>query len=116
MIMFNNPFFTDLHLRYAALSAIGILALAFAWGAFSFQGGAHFLVIHFSAEKGPDFLGTPQDVYVTIAEAGMAVLVNLALAHALYRRVRFLSYTIAYFSVFFVSLILIGVGVIISLN
>ncbi|MBI5079220.1 hypothetical protein HZB06_00890 [Candidatus Wolfebacteria bacterium] len=76
----------------------------------------NFLIIHFDAYKGIDFFGGCFDVFEILISALAIVSVNLFLADFLYNRERFLSYLFAFVSLTLAILILIGAGVIISIN
>lgn len=76
----------------------------------------HLLVVHFTVRGGIDFLGDRGDVTSIIASALVAALVNFSLVAFFYDRDRVLSRLLAFFTLFFAVLILIGVGVIISVN
>lgn len=76
----------------------------------------HLLVIHFTNVGGIDFLGTKRDVFEIVATGFLVSFINAFLVTIFYRRIRFFSYLLSSFNIFFAVLILIAVAVIINVN
>ncbi len=76
----------------------------------------HLLILHFDGSNGIDSLGTKGQVYGILFMGYALCAINLLLSIVLNRRNVFVAYFFSFFNVFVASLILIGVGVIISVN
>lgn len=74
------------------------------------------VILHFDASRGPDYLGSGQDVLLIILSGMGVVVINYLLAKGLRLREQFLAIMLSVASVFISALILISVFVIIANN
>ena len=109
-------FLRNIYIRNALGISLAILAVAFGIVYLNLQNVDHLLVIHFTGGQGIDFLGSKIDVYEILLSGLVVFLINVFLISVFYERIRYFSYLISFFNIFFTTLILIAVGVIISVN
>ena len=97
---------------------ISALLLGAAWASyFVFLAPfSELLVVHFEGGRGIDFFGSKQDVLSIIGIGTAAAFINTVLAMVLCRKDAFLSYLLAFGTLFISLLILLTVAVIISVN
>ena len=101
----------------AALIANSVLVIVSFILAYVFFGDLkHLLIIHFDSYQGIDFWGTKWDIFGMLAAAVAVAAINFFLSKIFYHREKFLSYLFAFFTIFFLILILISLAVIISIN
>lgn len=109
-------FLRNIYIRNASAISLALLIVSFGVAYFNLKNVDHLLVVHFTGGGGIDFLGDKGDVYEIVFSGFLIFLINFFLALIFYQRIRFFSYFISFFNIFFASLILIAVGVIISVN
>ena len=115
-IMMPIPIFKDRYLRNSLAISFLIIIIAFGIAYFSLKDVDYSLVFHFTGGRGIDFLGTVKDIWSVLFSSLVVLGVNLFLINIFYQRLNFLSYLISFFNIFFSTLILIAVAVIISVN
>ncbi|OGY63043.1 MAG: hypothetical protein A2745_03570 [Candidatus Harrisonbacteria bacterium RIFCSPHIGHO2_01_FULL_44_13] len=108
--------FKDIYLRTAFIASFLSVFLGLAVIYVGLSDISHLLIIHFDSYRGIDFLGSKGDVLGILIAALAINFVNLFLTEVFYRREKFLSYILAFSSVFLSLLILIAVVVIIKVN
>lgn len=106
----------DKYTAFAFAAAAAILVIGFSIFHVNLWDSKDILVIHFDKFKGVDFFGDTSDVLDILITAAFVWLINIVLANKFYFRERFLSYLLAFSTLLFIILILIGVNVIISVN
>lgn len=109
-------FLRNIYIRNALAISLALIIVAFGVAYFNLRNVDHLLVIHFTGGQGIDFLGNKIDVYEILFSGLTVFLINIFLTAVFYERIRFFSYFISFFNIFFSTLILIAVGVIISVN
>lgn len=110
------PILKDIYIRNALGISLAIILVAFGIAYFSLRDVDYLLVVHFTGGRGIDFLGTKGDIFGILFGGLTASFVNVFLTNVFYDRVRFLAYLFSFFNMVLWTLILIGVGVIISVN
>jgi len=100
----------------AISTSIILLLISFGAVYVSLSGVNNLLIIHFDSYRGIDFLGEKGQVFGILAVAFSVTLINFWLVKVFYYRNRFLAYFLSFFTVFFLTLILITAIVIISVN
>lgn len=101
----------------AVLIANSLLLMVSSILAYIFFGNInHLLVINFDAYRGISFLGTKWDVFGIVGLALIITLLNFAFLKLFRDREPFLAYFMGFFTVLFLTLILISIGAIISVN
>ncbi len=117
MIKYATPILLkDKYTFWAFALSLAVFVFIFFIAYVNLWGAGNLLIIHSDIFKGADFFGNYQDVFGIITVAGVAWILNLALAQFFYFRERFLSYALAFSTIIFMVLILIAVNVIISIN
>jgi hypothetical protein len=106
----------DRYLVFAFAAGMVLLVIGFSLVYVNFWDSEDLLVIHFDKFKGIDFFGDASDVLDILITALFVWIINIILANEFYFKERFLSYLLAFFTLLFIALILVGVNVIISVN
>lgn len=106
----------DKYMATAFVLSLVLLVSAFFIAYVNFWDAGNILVIHSSPFKGADFFGVKNDVFGIIIASAIVWLMNMALAQEFYYKERFLSYLLAFSTLFFTVLILVTIDGIISLN
>lgn len=97
-------------------AGIILLVIGFSLTYVNFWDSEDILVIHFDKFKGIDFFGNASDVLDILITALFVWIINIILANEFYFKERFLSYLLAFSTLLFIVLILVGVNVIINVN
>ena len=109
--MNTKPYFISSIIVSSVLFAIAAILSYLA-----FSGSDYLLVVHYDGYQGINWFGNKWDVFGILGTGFFLGLVNFILVGALYSYSRFLSLLFSFFTVFFMILILISVGVIIAIN
>ena len=110
------PILKDVHIRNALAISLALFVVSAGIVYFSLRDVDYLLVIHFTGGSGINFTGDKNDIFNVLFSGLSISFVNLFLIHIFYNRIRFFSYLISFFNIVFLSLLLIAVGVIISVN
>lgn len=104
----------QLHIVFGLGMLIMALSFTLAWYHLTAQGD--FLILHFDSYRGIDLFGNIGMVYQILSIAGTVLLMNFLLASILFNREKFFSYMLAFGSLFFSILLLVGISVMIVVN
>lgn len=106
----------NFHIIAALITSIIVSSIIVIVAYFSFAGADYLLVIHFDGLRGIDWFGSKRDIFGILGVVLLITLINFILVGVFYNRDKFLTHLLAIGTVFFLALIFIAIGVIISIN